>query len=294
MKEGQIISGSTISTAWAEAVLKLIESPGGRGGPFYVTARGVSNNSIDLDAGLIGELDGLLQTKKGGGSVQTVSNTIFPASMWNREAPRENLYSRYEKVWPAIKPLGNRRGNYFRRLTAYQPKEATGEPVNQLERVLSLWEKQVAKGQGLRPTALQMAIFDPTHDHVPTPRLGFPCLQQVSLEPQGSRGKDGLVISGFYPTQYFIDKALGNYIGLARLGQFVATHMGLELVGVRCTALNATLGDNWSKAKLGWSRSGLSGLAGTLEAFLDSEETQTELFVGDGAVAAPQLPALSC
>lgn len=71
----------------------------------------------------------------------------------------------------------------------------------------------------------QVATFDPGRDHDATAQLGFPCLQQVSFVP----ASDGLVVNAFYATQQIFDKAYGNYLGLARLGAFMAHEMGIPL-----------------------------------------------------------------
>ena len=42
--------------------------------------------------------------------------------------------------------------------------------------------------------------------------------------------KAGLVVNAFYATQQLFDKAYGNYLGLARLGAFMAHEMRLPLV----------------------------------------------------------------
>ena len=72
----------------------------------------------------------------------------------------------------------------------------------------------------------QLAIFDPARDHTASAQLPFPCLQQVSFVPTPA----GVVMNAFYVTQQIFDKAYGNYLGLARLGTFVAQQMGSSLV----------------------------------------------------------------
>jgi thymidylate synthase len=72
---------------------------------------------------------------------------------------------------------------------------------------------------------LQASTFDPQRDHVSSAQLGFPCLQHVSFVPD----RGGLTMNAFYATQQIFDKAYGNYLGLAQLGAFMATQMGLQL-----------------------------------------------------------------
>ena len=98
------------------------------------------------------------------------------------------------------------RGPYFERMVKYGRGPRNG---NQLEWILS----QYGSRSGVRRSLLQAATFDPGRDHVACAQLGFPCLQQVSFEPT----EVGLVVNAFYATQQIIDKAYGNYLGLAPL-----------------------------------------------------------------------------
>ena len=59
----------------------------------------------------------------------------------------------------------------------------------------------------------------------------------------GSNGCEGLAVTGFYATQHVFEKAYGNYLGLCRLGQFVAHELGLKLVRMTCVTALAKLGD---------------------------------------------------
>lgn len=43
-------------------------------------------------------------------------------------------------------------------------------------------------------------------------------------------------MTAFYATQHILNKAYGNYLGLARLGEFVASEVGLTLKNLTCIA----------------------------------------------------------
>jgi len=49
--------------------------------------------------------------------------------------------------------------------------------------------------------------------------------------------------------QYLFERAYGNYLGLCRLGRFMAEQMGLSLVKMTCIAVVAQCG-NYSKSSL--------------------------------------------
>lgn len=76
----------------------------------------------------------------------------------------------------------------------------------------------------------QASIFDPGRDHVRNAQLSFPCLQHVSFVPQG----ETLTLNAFYATQQLLNKAYGNYLGLCRLGNFMADEMGLTFSRMNC------------------------------------------------------------
>jgi hypothetical protein len=103
-------------------------------------------------------------------------------NLWQRDAINNDvaLYARYEAIWPKIRQCRlNRRGVYFRRLTAFRPNDDPAhEPVNQVAIIINNLRKGLR-----RRSALQAGIFDPTHDHLPTTILGFRLLRRICGSP---------------------------------------------------------------------------------------------------------------
>jgi thymidylate synthase len=97
---------------------------------------------------------------------------------------------------------------------------------NQLDFVLG----QFTKKKGVRRSALQVSVYDPKVDQTNSALLGFPCLQHVTFAPS----EEGLCINAFYATQFAVERAYGNYLGLCGLGRFVAHELGLELARITC------------------------------------------------------------
>jgi hypothetical protein len=50
-------------------------------------------------------------------------------------------------------------------------------------------------------------------------------------------------MTAFYAMQYQFEKAYGNYLGLCRLGRFVASQLGRRLTHMTCTACIVKLAD---------------------------------------------------
>lgn len=213
-----------LSVAWGVAFLNVLSGDAPRNVPLQVTVR-LPAGGIPLEDRVIRRLiDGFLR-EHALLDVHGVANTIFPQSLWNPALGAETLYERYLKLWSRLQKCpANRRGHYFRRMVESRP-EPGEPPINQLKHLIATW-----KNGNHRHSALQLAVFDPALDHVHSRQLGFPCLHQVCLTPLGSNGCDGMAITGFYATQRLLDKGYGNFLGLCRLGAFMAHEMGLQLV----------------------------------------------------------------
>lgn len=216
------IEETSISRAWARVLIELLKTPGGEATPLTLSATGITPSSVTecealksiLDEILLG-LD-LLRTEH-------VAFTIFPYRLWTIVGgDRQALYAVYKQAFPhyqAQDPDANGRGLYFERLIAFDEKSSTS---NQLEWMITEFNSR----KGVRRSMFQASIFDPRRDHVRNAQLGFPCLQHLSFVPNGKE----LIVNAFYATQQMLNKAYGNYLGLARLGGFLAKEFGLETV----------------------------------------------------------------
>jgi hypothetical protein len=225
------IDDHDLARAWGRAFLHILSNPGTTLSPLMVTITGFGSGGITEDSAIRGALDSVL-TRSGKAEINTVANTIFPESLWRYcEYDRHRLYAEYIKNIPryrALAPHQNNRGLYFERLIAYGPK---GSPADQRINQLEFLIDQYTSRSGVRTSMLQASLFDATQDHTPAAQLGFPCLQQISFVPVG----DGtLALNAFYATQQIFDKAYGNYLGLARLGHFVARALDLTFGRLNC------------------------------------------------------------
>ena len=225
-----IIEENNLTLAWAKALLKVYRNK--EDASLIVTVKDIGNGEPREIPTIRDALDSLLASKRSH-QCDTVANTIFPSSLWVPEASRENLYERYKAILPRLrKHKGNRYGLYFERLIAYgSGRDERTEPVNQLEHIIQTWHRG-----NRRRSALKAAIFDPFTDHTNQPRRGFPCLHHVSFT-QHSKGL--LAVTGVYATQNIVEKAYGNYLGLHRLGIFMAREMELKLDRLTCVATPA-------------------------------------------------------
>ena len=263
MNNDSIIEENNLSIAWGKAFLKVFHT--GEIAPLVVVIKGLDNTDPPEVPAIRNALDTALTAESNGLDCHRVANTIFPTSLWNPQLGRESLYDRYSKVFHRIRNhRGNRYGVYFQRLVAFGCDHSMQGGVNQLDHIICTWH-----GGNHRRTALQAAIFDPTEDHTNQRQRGFPCLQQVAFAPVGH---DRLAVTGFYATQYMFERAYGNYLGLSRLGHFMASEMGLRLSQVTCIATPAKLGGP-SKGRLwGLAQQVQSALADPSEALAPGVE----------------------
>lgn len=221
--------GVNLSVAWAKALLTAI-SPRRDLIPLIIRVGEFKNGEPREDTTIRELLDKTLK-KSGRQSCHTVANTIFPQYFWNRKKNRKILYQRYKNVLPRLKKIEPRncRGLYFERLIKFDPDQDCNiddDKSNQLEHIIQTYLEKTH-----RRTVLQAAIFDPRRDHTTGPYLKFPCLQHVTFVPCGD---NGMAVNGFYAMQYLFERAYGNYLGLCRLGNFVAHELGLELIQMNC------------------------------------------------------------
>ncbi len=248
------IEEDNLSVAWARALFNVVEA--GEISPLTVVISGFSDGEPKEVPAVRHLLDDALGADAKGLSCHEVANTIFPVSLWNPRADRQQLYERYLRIMPRVlKYRRNWHGVYFQRLIAYGHDKSYNGGVNQLEHIIQTWH-----GGNHRKSALQAAIFDPRKDHTNQRMRGFPCLQQVAFAQQGS---DGLSVTGFYATQYIFERAYGNYLGLCRLGRFMAQEMGRQLTQVSCVASPAATGPK-TKGYLSELARGLQGVVGQL------------------------------
>lgn len=222
MTNKQFIEEPNLSTAWAASMKAAYADGKQEIVPLVVSITGFDNSGkVIEDPNIRSALDQYL-AQTGDQTVETVANTIFPVSMWNPNAPRAQLFERYSRMFSRLQAAStkNRHGVYFQRMIE---GGSTANP-NQLEYILGGYTS------GVRRSLLQVAIFNPSIDHATTGPRGFPCLQHITFSPSG----DELSVNAFYAFQYMVEKAYGNYLGLCRLGQFVAHELGLKLTRVTC------------------------------------------------------------
>lgn len=220
-----LVAEASLSTAWAKAVVHVIDHAGREVSPLILSVTGFDEEGLPCeDHEVRTALDRLLAANKML-TVEDVAFTIFPQRIWRiARGDRAKLFALYRDAFPRYQAMNkgaNRRGLYFERLTSYGRGPCDG---NQLEWILSQFNGR----ERVRRSMFQASVFDPQRDHIADAQLQFPCLQHVSFEPTPA----GLVANAFYATQQLFVKAYGNYLGIAHLAAFMAHEMNMKLARV--------------------------------------------------------------
>jgi hypothetical protein len=168
-----------------------------------------------------------------GKSVETVANTIFPAGLYHRYGAPAFFDVFRDRVLKKVRRSERWSGYYFERMTQY-PMPA-GEPPNQL------WDI-VGRIRDDRVRALnkfELSLFDPLRDVDNSP-YGGQCLSFLSFKivPGGTKT---LTLTAMYRNHFYIEKLLGNLVGLGRLTAFVARETDLKVGALTVVSTHAEI-----------------------------------------------------
>lgn len=220
---------TSIGEAWSRAFLELCEPSTRELSPFLVSISMGQDGRPRENLALRAAIDDCLE-ESGFDNIEKVAKSIFPHPLWSRaNGDRQSFFKSYKDSLPdyvAMEPTKNKLGIYFARLVGFGINHKTGDDEkhlpsatlekggNQLEFIINALKPRAQR------MALQAAIFDPVRDQKAA-RRSFPCLQQVAFVPDSKRKT--LSLNAFYPLQSLYVKAYGNWLGLCRLGEFVAS-----------------------------------------------------------------------
>ena len=180
--------------------------------------------------------------------LQTVAETIFPASEYRRYGS-DGVYSHYpESVYPEIKD--GKWGTYAYRLLRRRSADG-GDYFNPLEECVGKIRKQLSRRATYR-ACFEIDVSDSgfdlhTYDGcIDRRRLrGGPCLSHLGFKINGRR----LLVTATYRYHFYIERFLGNMLGLAQLQCFICEETGLEPGPILCVSTLATVetGQSWGK-----------------------------------------------
>jgi hypothetical protein len=176
--------------------------------------------------------------------LSTVINTIFPASLYAKKGS-SNIFKEYTAIREDMRSHPQRRwGTYFLRMIHKVDPSGKEKPVNPLENLIDKLKKEI-KTRAPKRARYELNLIDvfadiPIYDSVIDKghSMGGPCLSHLSFKLKEDRT---LLLTALYRSHYYIERALGNFFGLALLQDFVAREAGLKTGALVCHSTMAVL-----------------------------------------------------
>ena len=181
--------------------------------------------------------------------LQTVANTIFPQSTYERYgAP--NFYDIYlNTIYPRIKRKQGDWGRYFERMIRV-PNENGINPLDNLVNKMKSHAHQRARTfrhvyeLAVFDPELDIRIYDPVRDAGPV--MNRQCLSFLSFKLDS---QNRVLLTAIYRNHYYVERLLGNLIGLSRLLAFVGKEAGLQVGSLTVLSTHAHVDTgSWSLA----------------------------------------------
>jgi hypothetical protein len=166
-------------------------------------------------------------------SVETVANTIFPAGLYRRYGAPAFFGVFSENVLKKVRRSERWSGYYFERMIQY-PVPA-GEPPNQLWDIV----KRLRDDDVGALNKFELSLFDPVRDVDNSP-YGGQCLSFMSFKVVPGAEKT-LTLTAMYRNHFYVEKLLGNLIGLGRLMDFVAREADLKVGALTVISTHAEI-----------------------------------------------------
>jgi hypothetical protein len=172
-------------------------------------------------------------------SVSTVANTIFPAAL-DRGDGIDALTERYLDVYERRMHRQGEWGRYFHRMVAWPTGSGKGaSTVNQLaENIRSLGAMRRGDARFFG-NVTEIALFDPARDL--RKKTNRQCLSFIELKPERDGDAWRLSMMAVYRNHYYVQRTLGNLIGLGRLLQFIADQTGFDVGTLTLQSTHACL-----------------------------------------------------
>ena len=175
--------------------------------------------------------------------MQTVANTIFPQAIYELHgAPA--LYDVYlTKVFPKIKRSGDW-GRYFERMISFPKEKRDRESLNPLKDLVSKMRENLEQDRTFK-NIYALTIFDPVRDA--GRQMNRQCLSFLSFKLTDDRR---IILTAVYRNHYYIQRLLGNLIGLGNLMSFVAAETGAAVGPLTVVSTHAEIDTGGTRGEL--------------------------------------------
>ena len=200
------------------------------------------------DRAVIDLVDPVLR-RHGKTNVMTVAGTIFPFGLY-RKVGAEALPAKFQAIMARAMVKGHW-GTYAMRLMS-RPGKKPGETINPLYEVVRKLNKASGDGVGYNSNyelgvhspqdlfsediACEIPLYSPAEDRTNISK--YPCLSHLTFK---LIDRKVLELTAIYRSHYYLQRALGNLVGLTHLMRFVALETGLKVGRLTCISTDAHL-----------------------------------------------------
>ena len=169
-------------------------------------------------------------------SIETVANTIFPQAIFDRHGSPAFYDIYLDKIYPRIKRSQGDWGRYFERMISF-PMKKQGRAINPLKDIVEKMRRQVTSDRCFK-NVYEMTIYDPIRDAGPV--MNRQCLSFLSFKLTDEPARQ-LLLTAVYRNHYYLERLLGNLIGLGRLMKFVADEAGVAVGDLTIVSTHAEI-----------------------------------------------------
>lgn len=247
----ELLREQTIARAWLQAARHLMQIKGDHSDFNLVLDIAEPTHCEPQEVVATQQVDAFLVSRDAFG-LHTIANTIFPQQLYRRYGA-QGIFDVYpNKIFPRISQCkeNSKWGTYMYRMV--RRIDPNGNVIVPLRNIVSrlatesgnAGPKRARYELNLVEPFLDLSIADPSlkGDNL---ALGGPCLSHLSfkLRPGGI-----VSLTAFYRSHYYIERALGNLIGLTRLLEFVAREANLRTGPLTCISSYAKIdtGPRWN------------------------------------------------
>jgi len=168
-----------------------------------------------------------------GKSVTCIANTIFPYALYRRHGHPKFTQVFKDIVLPKVRKMNKWSGYYFERMIDFPT--ANGKSIDQLSEII----KRLNDPKINSLNKHELSLFDPERDVDNSP-YGRQCLSYLSFKLTSGAEKK-LNLTALYRNQYYMEKLLGNLIGLGRLMEFVAAESQISVGSLTVISTHAEI-----------------------------------------------------
>lgn len=166
-------------------------------------------------------------------SVEAVANTIFPSALYYRHGAPAFFDVFRDRVLPKVRKNARWSGYYFERMM--QVPAVGGGTINQLWGIVERMRNANVRANN----KFELSLFDAERDVNESP-YGGQCLSFLSFKLLPGVPKT-LTLTALYRNHFYIEKLLGNMVGLGRLMEFVAREANLKVGALTILSTHAEI-----------------------------------------------------